>query len=500
MEENEIPTTYGNSNEQISLETKKDVSSALDAIEKQYESSTASSIASKKLVSTSAVSDRDTIHDESEKYEQAPVAKENQEPKQKVEAKPKVANELKPLVKPKGRQPFRFTKDKSDANLEVNPPPAEEKLEGQPEVEEKEEVKDPNKPYDEEIDGIKAPPGVNPQALKQLRDVATKYKGEAGQLRPQLVQLQNQIAELTKQTGKLPEPVEKELKDLRAHRLLYDVINEPTFKAAYDDKIDLAQNQLYSHLKACGLPDVSIDDIKAKGGLLNFKMPSGELLIDSQWWNENIRNKMTFSQGSKYEALMKSALGLKDGREQTIENIKNQREKFEEDRKTIAKQMYQQDMGAADKIVQDFRQKIPWARIQDIPVDATPELRKAIEEDNAFVPELEKRFQEAFESFNEKNINKKTQVAATYALAHKQMEMLKAGTRTLNARDEVIKGQNAEIQRLTNELQKIRNAGKTTQAASTTNQPNKPKVITEDDYSDMKPKQAVEARLKAMGV
>lgn len=357
---------------------------------------------------------------------------------------------------------------------------------------------EPERQFDEEIDGIQAPLGVNPQALKQLRGIAAKYKGEANSLRPKLTQLEAKINELSQQTGKLPPEVESELKELKAHRTLYDIQNDPTFKAAYDQKIDLTANQLYDHLRSLPKPmaEADIEAIKKGGGIFNFRTETGELLIDSEWWNNEVRNKMPFSHGAKYEALLKNGLLLKDAKEQTIQNIKQNREQFENDRTEYVKKMQQEDGQTAQKIVSGFKQQIPWVGVQDIPVDASPELREQLEADNAFVPELEKRFTEAYQAFDNKTVQKRVELAATYALAHKQAQMLANGQRVVQKQSETINQHVTEITRLNGELQKLRNAGKTrTEASVTTASATKPKTAPEDEYMALNTRQALAARL-----
>lgn len=357
---------------------------------------------------------------------------------------------------------------------------------------------EPERPFDEEIDSIKAPPGVNPAVLKTLRELSAKYKGEVKTLKPQLTQLQAKVNELTQQTGKIPDQVEHELKELRAHRTLYDIQNDPHFKAAYDDKISLTENQIYDHLRSLPkpIPESDIEEIKKGGGLLNYKTASGELLIDSQWWKNNVRDLMPFSHGAKYEDLLKSGILLKDAKEQTVQQIKQNRERYESDRAQYVQQVQQQEGQTAQKIVAGFQEKVPWARIQDVPVDATPELRLAIEEDNKFVPELEKHFAEAYKAFNERNVVKRTEIAATYALAYKQASMLATGQKTLTQQNATITQQNAEISRLNTEIQKMRNAGKTRPTTPTvTSSASKPKAAPEEEYMGMNTKQALAARL-----
>lgn len=355
------------------------------------------------------------------------------------------------------------------------------------------------RPYDEEIDSIKAPPGVNPAVLKTLRDLSAKYKGEVKTLRPQLTQLQTQISQLTQQTGKLPEQVEHELKELRAHRVLYDIQNDPTFKAAYDDKISLTENQIYDHLRNLPnpLPEQTIEYIKSKGGLFNCPNPDNpnELLLDSQFWKDEIRGKMPLSHVVKHEELIKSGILLKDAKQQTVQQIKQNREQYEKDRETYVKNVQQQEGQTAQQIVSQFREKIPWTRVQDIPVDATPELRSAIENDNKFVPELEKHFEEAYKAFDERNVQKRTEIAATYALAHKQASMLATGQKTLQQHQARISEQDTEIQRLNGEIQKMRNAGKTKPSTPVSQPAGKPKTAPEDEYMHMNTRQALTSRL-----
>jgi hypothetical protein len=401
--------------------------------------------------------------------------------RQAPKEEPKKAIKKAPIAQPKGKAPTPLPKSAPLANTTPATTPIE-----------------PERAFDEEIDSIQAPLGVNPQALKQLRTIAAKYKGEAGQLRPQLAQLQTKVNELTQQTGKIPEPVEKELKELRAHRTLYDVQNDPSFKAAYDDKIDLTANQIYDHLKNLPKPmsDADIESIKKGGGIFNFRTETGELLIDSEWWNNEVRNKMPFSFGSKYDALVKNGLILKDNKEQTIQQIKQNREQFEQEREGYVKKMREDEVNTSLKLIGGIRETIPWAKVQDIPVDATPELRQQIEEDNAFVPELEKRYEEAYQAFNSPNVQKRTELAATYALAHKQAQMLTTGAKVVQRQTEMITQHTAEITRLNAELQKLKNAGKTrNEVAVTTPSATKPKAAPEDEYMNMNTKQALAARL-----
>lgn len=324
---------------------------------------------------------------------------------------------------------------------------------------------------------IEAPADVSPKNqvnFGKLREVAAHFKTKATTLEGTVAELGTKLkdAEAKATEGKLTPEQEKEITELREWRKAFDTENDPEFKKQYDGKIEEIDNGLMAYLRANGLAEDDEKKLRAHG---IGKVPA-------EWWDENVLKKLPFDKADIVRDYLKER--TKTGMAKAAEI-----QKFQEQRP----QMLQKDTEAKQVEAVEFRKKIDthianlvkdvdWARPKEIPADATPEVKTQIEAHNKNVEEVNRQFEAAL--FPE-TPEARAEVAAAAVAAGK------LAADTLFLQGELAKAKERETA-LTEELTKIKSAGKPPKSAATNRGPEK-----DIDTSKLSDSEAIDAGLDA---
>lgn len=369
-----------------------------------------------------------------------------------------------------GRRPdsAQTPKGKSPGAAAIEDPAAEEAKKkaaeavkpdpnAKPPPEERPKVEDPK------ADKIELPPGTSPKAREQFlkmekaRDEAVT---KAATLETQLKAINEEVTKLKGSTGKLPDDVERELTELRDLRAAYYVTKDPEFKKTYDDKINTYNDEAFSLMEQNGVPKDQIEIIKAKGGIFGLKLQEPDAkgnmltvpLLDSKWFKD-MMDHLPFDQKATLDAVLKNSLLLQRGRQAALDNMPKTQEEFEKRRFESWKTDHDTKRKVHDDTVAEMQKTAEWANPKELTGKETPEEKAKIEAHNAYAAEVQKTYEHI-----DKNLDKDPKVRAetigACLLAFWQADQLEALTKQTDA-------DKTEIERLTVELGKYKQAGST---------------------------------------
>jgi hypothetical protein len=172
-------------------------------------------------------------------------------------------------------------------------------------------------------------------------------------------------------------------------------------------------------------------------------------------------------------------------RDKAIEEIKARPEEFVKAQQAERTQQFQSYTKEMSDYVTAMTKDLPWCKIQDIPADATPEVKARIEKENQFFKDSEARFQAMLYPAN-------ATVRAQTALAACLSFKLAADLETANA---TAKHWYDEAQKLQQANDAIKKAGITSRNGGTIPAGGKTKI----DTSKMTDDEAIDAGLDAVG-
>lgn len=295
-----------------------------------------------------------------------------------------------------------------------------------------------------DLDQVKAPEDVSPRNLvnfNKLRDMAKHFKAQAA-LVPEL---QQQLSTL-KSSTQIPEQFAKELTELRMFKKIFDTENDPEFKQQFDGKVSALDQDVLAILTKNGLSQETAAQLQ-KVGLDK---------ISPQWWEDTIFKKISFVDRERIQKRLAE-------RADVIEQKSREIEKFNQDRETYYSRQQEQVARQQEELEGQIYQhvdlltsKIPWARYQEAPPNATPEQIKQIDAHNAAVQELDKQFQEALYPTTPQS---RAEVAAAAVASTRLAQSVQDLSKRLT-------DANSRTEKLQKELEAIRSAGKSPSARS----------------------------------
>ncbi len=342
---------------------------------------------------------------------------------------------------------------------------------------------------DEEVDKVEAPKNMSPGA-KENWDKLAKLAKERGtkekEWRGKYEEAVTDINKLFKEKGKLPEDVEKELKDLRSFKKLHDFENDPDFKKQYSDKLSENDKTIETILLQNGMPQATLDTLKAKG----FSN------IPKSHWDEKVFGPLEKA-GSPEElqaaAVIKNLLEKNlvinhdmkqeikkagEGKSEYWNNISKAKETEQAEEKTFV-----------EKEVNTLMEKYPFLKPQEVPANATPEQKEAINKANQYVGFLHGKFQE---HYRPKNTGERLNTAVAAVYAYIAEDQFVAMQQKYNAEKEQWDTEKAQLEQ---QLEEIKKAGMTSDAGEST--PPKPAGINPMDNFKKKNVDAIEDGLAA---
>ena len=256
---------------------------------------------------------------------------------------------------------------------------------------------------DPEIAAIEQPRNLsekNQSNWRKLQETATLYKQQAAELQSayeQAVQQQTQ--------AQTPE----DYQNLKEFRLLFDIKNDPDFKAEFDVPLNNAHENIYSIMKANGAPDAVIEKIKQEGG------PEK---IDQHWWKENAIDKLPLSDSEQLKRSLLDCYDITEKRKEKHAFIESHAKELVQFQESYQRNLVETENNIAYEYAEEITQQnnAEWARYKQIPQNATQEQIEKINQHNADVQGYEQKYLSALRPQNAKE---KAAVAAAAVLSHK---------------------------------------------------------------------------------
>lgn len=354
---------------------------------------------------------------------------------------------------------------------------------------------------DDEIDNIQEPRGLNPansENWKKLRETARKYKTDNSQLNTKYAEAVTTINKLYKEKEKLPEPIEKELTELRTFRKTFDYQEDADFKAKFQKPIDDTTEEISKILAANGITEEEIKEIK-RVGVDKVDKKAWDATIDALMNDESQKaRKLTPNQIQKEREAGIMLRKLLNKHEEQALDKRNEVEKLsmgqsdwaKNKEKTQAEEMtkevtYVKD--GLDKLQKDY----PILQKIQAPADATPEQKTAAEEYNQHIDTVHKQFVVSYRPANtEQRFD--TAMKAAYALIADR-ELIKATAANSQLTE--------QLKTVTQELESIKNSTRMTDpVGSGKEEQGKTRPKNVEDYVGMKSEDAVEQAMQNAGL
>jgi|SRR5712664_26330 len=258
---------------------------------------------------------------------------------------------------------------------------------------------------------FKDTPGLPPNASPKSAEAFSSVKRQAAQdiiaRDEQITALKKQLADAAeKLKNPVPAEVEKELADHRAWRAKLDIDADPKFQS-FDKTISESQEFIYAQLKKSPLiPDDVIAAIKKHGGPENVKMENIFKSINDPTIQRIVETKIAEIEQTKWS------------KEQAIKSAKENIAGYVEARQKEWQQAASSHQQATEQYWQQYSKGLTWLTPKELDPKLTPEEKKAVEEDNAFVTKV---VQEIADAKNDDSPSMRAILLAGYAqLSHLQ--------------------------------------------------------------------------------
>jgi hypothetical protein len=214
---------------------------------------------------------------------------------------------------------------------------------------------------------------AKPATVKAFTEVKTRARAEISRLEAEVADLRTKVP---KDGQKLPEPIEKELTDLRNFRRAHDYQNDTEFKTQYVQPIETNTASIFKKLEGVGFTKEQIETVK-------------EIGVGKLDWAP-IYAKHPQLQRS-VEALLIDNERISEKRDQALEEAKKSPQVYAEKQKKEEETRKATEEAAVKNTSDDMLKKTDWFKVTPVPADATAEQKAEIEARNAFHKEQEDR-------------------------------------------------------------------------------------------------------------
>jgi hypothetical protein len=255
---------------------------------------------------------------------------------------------------------------------------------------------------------IQLPPHARPKSGEAFDQVKTVAREKINGLNTQVTELttraqaaESRVKELETAQNTLSPEIQSELEDLRKFKLSHDVESDPTF-SQFSTDLNKNNESIFAKLKSAGISEENLAKIK-------------EIGLDSLEW-EPILSKMSLQTRRYIEAKLVENVTLAEKRDEALANARNNATEFLKERSgREAKEL----IAAAN----DWTVKLPWTAQQQVPANATPEQKAAIESANKFARESMSNLQQWLQAKGPKQI---AELAVGTMIAYKNKADLEA--------------------------------------------------------------------------
>lgn len=386
-----------------------------------------------------------------------------------VDDKPKDDSAQAPVVddKPKETEETKVEETKTPTRQELfektEPKPAEKPVEKPVEKDEVSEDELQVLPHDKpktakRISALLA-------KVKEWETTATTTKKEADEKAQKLAELEEQLKKTTTVDPKVKEELDRKEQELAQFRRRYELDKDPEVKTKFDSRVESAENAIVLTLTKFRGGDEMAKLVKDEGGWAKlaesgkiFTMTDGKRVTGAEL-AESVYNALPMTDRRAIDAAL-------------MEQIQTKRDKdrfFEEQTKTAVDYFKKRDEEAArssqeyNKQVEDAKNEIAnwqkeivdkndFLKPKEIPANATPEERKAIEDHNGFTKEMHELLKASLAPKGLKGMLEVVFDSVRYYDERRRSAL----------KDSVIEQQAAQIKELQEKFDKFKNAGRST--------------------------------------
>ena len=319
---------------------------------------------------------------------------------------------------------------------EAKPEAKEAKSEVKPEAKEaKPEPKaEDTKPEKDELDSVALPPYTKPSTAESFAKVKELARQKLREREARITELEEKAKQLDEEVKTRPaKETVAELEELRQWRKRIDVEHAPEWKD-YDKKVEQKWEGVYAKLKASGITDAQVKQIKDLGG------------PEKVDWEPFYQAGLPSATRRYLESQMTAVENLREEREHAIAAAREGADEFLSARGKQAAQV-------AEALIGGFE----WAKEQPVPATATAEQKAQIAAANAFAKETQARVRSAVADDTPQT---RAELAVGTALAYyfkRQAEQVSAtAQKTKEEADKRVAEAEKKAAQLSEELERVR--------------------------------------------
>lgn len=240
---------------------------------------------------------------------------------------------------------------------------------------------------------------------EQANAVVATTKAELDAKAKRLAELESELGKVKAVDPLQDERVKAQLDELAQYRRRYDIEKDPDFQSKFVGREQTAEQSITQLLKAKGAQDWLLNTIKEEGGWLKFTQSNkpitlttadGDSTVSAAQFAEQIMNQLPFADRKALEVSTMEQIQLARERTRYMdENTKKAAEYFKqkEEEQVKSSAAYQKQLEEANKQIEAWQQeeftKQEYLKLKEIPPDATPEEKAAIEDDNNYTRQLQ---------------------------------------------------------------------------------------------------------------
>jgi hypothetical protein len=242
------------------------------------------------------------------------------------------------------------------------------------------------------------------KVAKVSEEVATTRK-EKEEKEAKLKELEGKLATVKTIDPKTEEEVQEKLKELSMYRRRYELDKDPEVKSKFDDRIESASKSLDSTvpeiLAKNGATQGLLDLVKTEGGWVKFSQSNRRITlaggeeVTAAELADQIVDKLPFSDRKTLDAIVLEQIQLKRDKQRYIEEQVQVADKFfkeREENEAKNRQAFEKSIKDGEEVIAKWQKTVAehnaFLKEKEVPANATPEQKKAIEEENSYAREL----------------------------------------------------------------------------------------------------------------
>lgn len=239
------------------------------------------------------------------------------------------------------------------------------------------------------------------QKVAKADEIVATTKKERDERDAKLKEMETKLASVKTVDPKTEEEVQQKLNELSMLRRKYELDKDPELKSKYDDRIVASEGAIPDILKKNGAGDALVNLIKEEGGWQKFSQSNrlitlaGGDQVSAAELADKIVSQLPFADRKAVDAISIEQIQLKREKERYVEEQIKVADKFfkeREDQESRKRSDFDAQVKQGQEAINKWHKMVSeqndFLKEKSIPSDATPEIKKALEEDNAHAKEL----------------------------------------------------------------------------------------------------------------